>query len=191
MPFNVPIGVGSGFKSVVDVLSPPAEVPAGCPLSPEDAAKMVVEAIVEEDEGLMNRYLEGETIPPDELRKVAHDGIAAGHIVPVLYTFPERPEFPEKSLLFNQIIAQIALDYDLPLVNLYTALENLPDKGINLADPIHLSSPIDDNAGNFTPENLERGYTLRNLITLQALDGLWRGLTMDQAEATPEATADA
>lgn len=113
------------------------------------------------------------------------------HIVPVLYTFPERPEFPEKSLLFNQIIAQIAIDYDLPLINLYTALEDLPDKGIDLTDPIHLSAPIDGNAGVFTPENLERGYTLRNLITLQALDGLWRGLTMDEAEATPEATANA
>ena len=109
------------------------------------------------------------------------------HIVPVLYTFPERPEFPDKSVLFNQIVVQIARDYDLPLINLYAALEDLPDKGVNLADPIHLSSPIDDNAGNFTPENLERGYTLRNLITLQSLDLLWRGLT--SSEATPEATA--
>jgi hypothetical protein len=110
------------------------------------------------------------------------------HIVPVLYTFPERPEFPEKSILFNKIVVQIAQEYDLPLINLYTALEALPDKGINLDDPIHLSSPIDGNAGVFTPENLERGYTLRNLITLQALDVLRQGLA-DDAEATPEATA--
>ncbi len=108
------------------------------------------------------------------------------HIVPVLYTFPERPEFPEKSLLFNQVIVQIARDYDLPLINLYSALESLPDKGIDLTDPIHLSSPIDGNAGVFTPENLERGYTFRNLITLQSLDILWRGLT--ETETTPEAT---
>ncbi|MBI1256112.1 MAG: hypothetical protein GC204_01455 [Chloroflexi bacterium] len=109
------------------------------------------------------------------------------NIVPILYTFPERPEFPDKSILFNQIIAQIATDYDLPLINLYRALETLPDKGINLADPIHLSSPIDDNAGNFTPENLQRGYTLRNLLTLQALDVVISGLNGESA--TPEATA--
>ncbi len=119
------------------------------------------------------------------LRQIIDQTIAAD-IVPVLYTFPERPEFPEKSLLFNQIIVSIAQEYDLPLINLYRALADLPDKGINLADPIHLSSPIDDNAGNFTPENLERGYTLRNLITLQALDVLITGLTEDAA--TPEAT---
>ncbi len=110
-------------------------------------------------------------------------------IVPILYTFPERPEFPEKSILFNQIIVQIATDYDLPLINLYRALETLPDKGINLQDPIHLSSPIDDNAGNFTPENLQRGYTLRNLLTLQALDVMIKGLA--ENSATPEATVAA
>ena len=111
------------------------------------------------------------------------------HIVPVLYTFPERPEFPEKSILFNQIVVQIARDYDLPLINLYTALEDLPDKGIDLSDPIHLSSPIDGNAGVFTPENLERGYTLRNLVTLQALDVLLTDLSL--IEPAAEATDDA
>src|SRR5690606_13046884 len=80
VPFNVPVGVGADFKGVIDVLNPPDDVPAGCPLSPHDAAKMVIEQIVEEDEELTNRYLEGETIALDELRKAAHDGILRGHI---------------------------------------------------------------------------------------------------------------
>lgn len=93
-------------------------------------------------------------------------------IVPVLYTFPFRPEFPDKSVEFNQVIIRIAQDYDLPLINLYRALEDLPDQGVDLSDPIHLSLPADGDAGTgiFTPENLEAGYTLRNLLTLQALD---------------------
>ena len=32
----------------------------------------------------MNRYLEGETIPADELREAAHRAIAAGQLVPVV-----------------------------------------------------------------------------------------------------------
>ena len=56
------------FSGVVDVLDPPADVPADCPMHPAEAYQMVVEQIVETDEGLMERYLEGETIPPDELR---------------------------------------------------------------------------------------------------------------------------
>ena len=46
------------------------------PLAPTEAYRMVVEQIVELDEELMMRYLEGETIEPEVLRKAAHDAIA-------------------------------------------------------------------------------------------------------------------
>ena len=84
VPFNVPIGQGSSFSGVVDVLKDHDEDPAGCPLPPTEAYQMVVEQIVETDEALMTRYLEGEPIGVDELRKAAHDAIAAGKLVPVL-----------------------------------------------------------------------------------------------------------
>ncbi|CAN5900871.1 elongation factor G [soil metagenome] len=84
VPFNIPCGVGNDFSAVIDVLRPPAEMPTNCPLSPAEAQTMVIEQIVEEDEDLTARYLEGETIPVEELRRVAHDGIAKGHIVPIV-----------------------------------------------------------------------------------------------------------
>jgi elongation factor G len=84
VPFNVPIGTGPDFKGVIDVLHPGTDGPADCPLAPAEAATMVIEAIVEEDEDLTARYLDGETIPEEDLRRVAHDGIARGHIVPIL-----------------------------------------------------------------------------------------------------------
>lgn len=93
-------------------------------------------------------------------------------VVPVLYTFPVRPEFPEKSLEFNQIIIKIAQDYDLPLVNLVVALEALPDRGVNVNDTIYLSLPEDDLVTIFNDDTLQAGYTLRNLLTLQTLDVL-------------------
>ena len=55
-----------------------------CPLPPTEAYRMVVEQIVELDEDLMMRYLDGETVEPDELRRAAHDGISQGKLVPVL-----------------------------------------------------------------------------------------------------------
>lgn len=91
-------------------------------------------------------------------------------VVPVLYTFPVRPEFPEKSLLFNQIIVKIAADYDLPLVNLVVALEDLPNQGVNVNDTIHMSLPDNDAVATFSDDTLQAGYTLRNLLTLQTLD---------------------
>ena len=84
VPFNVPIGQGASFSGVVDVLQTHDENPPGCPLPPTEAYQMVVEQIVETDEELMMRYLEGEAIEVDELRKAAHDAIAAGKLVPVL-----------------------------------------------------------------------------------------------------------
>ena len=84
VPFNVPVGQGASFAGIVDVIQSHDEDPAACPLAPTEAYRMVVEQIVELDEDLMMRYLEGETIGPDELRKVAHDAIAQGKLVPVL-----------------------------------------------------------------------------------------------------------
>jgi elongation factor G len=84
VPFFVPIGQGASFSGVIDVLNPPDDVPLDGPMHPNEAYRMVVEAIVETDESLMERYLEGETIPPDILREAAHFAIAAGHLVPVV-----------------------------------------------------------------------------------------------------------
>jgi elongation factor G len=84
VPFNVPIGQGASFSGLIDVMDPPAEIPAGCPLHPNEAYKMLVEQIVESDEELMMRYLEGETIPAADLRRAACAEIASGQLVPVV-----------------------------------------------------------------------------------------------------------
>lgn len=98
--------------------------------------------------------------------------------VPVLYTIPTRPEFPDKTYQFNQVIIKLAEDYDLPLVNLWLAIQDLPFEGVDQAEPIHLSIPEDDQTGDFT-SNLDYGYTVRNLITLQALDILLADLDVE------------
>lgn len=84
VPFYVPIGQGASFTGIVDVLNPPADIPAGCPMHPAEAYQMVVEQIVETDEDLMNRYLEGETLPLEELRTAACHAIARGELVPIV-----------------------------------------------------------------------------------------------------------
>jgi len=99
--------------------------------------------------------------------------------VPVLYTIPTRPEFPDKTYQFNQVIIKLADDYDLPLVNLWAAIQDLPFEGVDQLEPIHLSIPEDEQAGDFTT-NLDYGYTVRNLVTLQALDILLDGLGVER-----------
>jgi hypothetical protein len=97
-------------------------------------------------------------------------------IVPILSTFPTRPEDPDKSRLLNQIVVRTALDYGLPLMNLNRALEPLPHHGVDPADTIHLTVPADQRVDVFSEANLQAGFTVRNLVTLQALDAVWRAV---------------
>lgn len=117
------------------------------------------------------------------LREVVLATIAAD-VVPVLYTFPIRPEAPDLSATFNQIILKIAADYDLPVINLVLALEALPNYGVDLEDTLHLTIPAaPGSATTFDAASLEAGYTVRNLVTLQALDSLARELELLPSEA--------
>ncbi len=84
VPFFVPIGQGPSLSGIVDALNPPEETPEDCPMIPSEAYQMVVEQIVETDDDLMNRYLEGETLSLTELRAATCRAIARGQIVPVV-----------------------------------------------------------------------------------------------------------
>jgi len=84
VPFYVPIGQGPNFSGLIDALEPPEDVPNDCPMHPAEAYQLVVEQIVETDEDLMTRYLEGESIPHSELRAAACHAIALGQLVPIV-----------------------------------------------------------------------------------------------------------
>ncbi|NLX09251.1 MAG: hypothetical protein GXY36_06310 [Chloroflexi bacterium] len=108
------------------------------------------------------------------LRSILAESIE-NRVLPIVSTFPPRSEFPEQSVLFNQIIVKAAEDYGVPLINLWRALEPLPTHGLDPDDSTHLTSPDDGSAGDFSPENLQTGFTVRNLVTLQALSALLEG----------------
>jgi hypothetical protein len=105
------------------------------------------------------------------LRTLVAETLSRG-ILPLLNTFPTRPEDPEKSLLLNRIVVQVATDYDIPLINLNRALEPLPYHGVDPNDTIHLSVPADKQVDDFTPDHLQSGFNMRNLVTLQALQAV-------------------
>lgn len=115
--------------------------------------------------------------PPEEfdtnLRRIVHETIQAG-VIPVLSTFPGNLELWDKSVFYNQIVVQVALDYDIPLMNFWRALNALPNHGLN-DDGRHLSLPLTF-SGDLRDDNLLRGYPLRNLVTLRTVDALWRSI---------------
>jgi uncharacterized protein YraI len=95
-------------------------------------------------------------------------------VIPILSTFPGNLNFPNHTILYNQIVVRIAMDNDLPLINLWLALESLPNHGLE-SDGFHLDLPPGDTSCVFVGDNLQNGYPTRNLVTLQTLDAVWRG----------------
>ena len=109
------------------------------------------------------------------LRQIVQTSIEMG-VIPVLSTIPpknlnEEQEFRVNA--FNDVIRQVARQYDVPLWDYYANMIGAPNRGMS-SDGLHPSVPPDGAAGRLTPENLQYGYTIRNLNALQVLDAMWR-----------------
>src|SRR5206468_1995857 len=105
---QIPVGAGNEFVGIVDVVEKKYafytdvddkrpgvqrarcqltwldELPAGYEQKLEDARKVLVEALAERDEELMNRYLEGEELSVDEIKKHLRKAVVERAIFPVL-----------------------------------------------------------------------------------------------------------
>jgi elongation factor G len=80
---NVPLGQGSSLKGVASTLHPPGDA-SGAVIDPNDLRESLVESIVEVDEGVMERYLEGELPSPEELSRLMMQAIAGGTLTPIV-----------------------------------------------------------------------------------------------------------
>src|SRR3989338_1129819 len=86
VPLNLPIGCSHDFKGVVNVLELPEDVPAGVLGDQQTAHEALVEKVIEADDGVMQKYLEGKDVSADELKKCTAKAVAEGHLVPILCT---------------------------------------------------------------------------------------------------------
>ncbi len=97
-------------------------------------------------------------------------------IVPVLITKADDLESKEDTApvgFTNATIRRLALEYDIPLLDLRRAVEPLPNLGCG-PDGFHYNSPPDGQTANFDAAHLNYGFNMRNLTALQALDALRR-----------------
>ncbi|UQN06249.1 translation factor GTPase family protein [Deinococcus sp. QL22] len=90
----LPLGEGADFRGVVEILTGRVLLDNGQEGQPEDAAALraplresheaLLDAIVETDDDLMNRYLEGEELSNEELQAAFLKAVHAGTLYPVV-----------------------------------------------------------------------------------------------------------
>jgi elongation factor G len=98
VPLQVPIGREGGFKGVVDLINMKAitygndlgdqievgDIPADVQPEADTHRDKLIEALADLDDDIAHKYLEGEEISSDELRRALRAGTLAYQIVPVL-----------------------------------------------------------------------------------------------------------
>ncbi|MBI4495782.1 MAG: elongation factor G [Deltaproteobacteria bacterium] len=98
IPLQLPIGAEESFRGVVDLMimkallfSPdpsgkmtPAEIPPDLKSQAQEAREKLVEVIAESDDALLEKYLEGQELSPEELSQGLRRGVLAKTIFPVL-----------------------------------------------------------------------------------------------------------
>jgi elongation factor G len=104
IPIQVPIGAEGTLRGVVDLLLGKArffkddlsgqetlgEIPAEMASEIASARERLTEGVAESDDGLLEKYLDGQPIGEDEIRKALRAGVLAGKIVPLLFAVPTR-----------------------------------------------------------------------------------------------------
>jgi elongation factor G len=97
-PIQLPVGAAETFTGIIELFEMKARIyldelgtkweDTDIPADEVERAKefrgKLIEAIVENDEALMNKYLAGEEIPIPELKKVLRQAVIANKIVPIL-----------------------------------------------------------------------------------------------------------
>jgi len=95
---QLPIGVEAEFKGVVDLLSmkaylyegdsgkfSEADIPGDLKAAADEMRQKLVEDVSETDDELLEKYLEGNELAPEELKKAIREGTRQGKLYPVLY----------------------------------------------------------------------------------------------------------
>lgn len=113
-----------------------------------------------------------------QMRKIVAETIIQG-IIPVLFTFSydlDNPLGPQ-AVQFNLHLIDIADEYDVPLVNLWSAARALPEYGLE-GDGIHLKNWGTTFLKYTSGSEAFSGVALYNLLSISVLDELRHTLDM-------------
>ncbi|MFH0814787.1 MAG: elongation factor G [Candidatus Falkowbacteria bacterium] len=125
-PIQLPIGAAETFKGVVDIIARKAyifgddlgvdiqeiEVPEDMKEQVEEHRAKLVEAVVEYDEAVMNKFLAGEEVTIEEIKKTLRNAVVANKIVPILTGSALKNKGMQ--MLLDAIVAYLPSPLDVP-----------------------------------------------------------------------------
>ncbi|MCD6568853.1 elongation factor G [bacterium] len=128
VPINIPIGAEDKFEGVIDLIQMKAvyfegdsgekvvmkEIPSALQEEARKWREQLLEKIAEQDEKLLERYLENQEIQEEEIRKVLREATIKGNIVPVLCGASFRNKGVQP--LLDAIVEYLPSPQDLPPV---------------------------------------------------------------------------
>ena len=127
-PVQLPIGAEADFKGIVDLFERKArvyqddlgtkwedvDVPEDMKEKVDEYRGKLIEAIVENNEELMNKYLAGEEIDTAELKKELRKAVCAGSIVPVFCGSALKNKGVQ--FLLDAVVDYLPLPLDVPAI---------------------------------------------------------------------------
>lgn len=126
VPVFLPAGSGGGLKGVVNLLVQPEAAPAEY----KDLAQEAREKLMESDDALLEKYLEGKPVTAAELARALPKAIAQGKVVPIVCTSAKKDVGVAE---FLEFLAQFAPSpLDVP-----------PKKGLDPAGKAEVARPPD------------------------------------------------
>jgi len=146
----------------------PGETPLTCEYLLQNPAYIFITLENWRDPDTIDRY-------ESYLREILEYVISHGTI-PILITKADVSEVKERIHIINPVMAKLAYEYDVPLVNFWRAAQSLPNRGIDPErEGFHLS---------------QKGYDLKNLLGLNGLYQAWQKVetslaTAEEPEVTP------
>ncbi|MBW4683247.1 MAG: elongation factor G [Microcoleus vaginatus WJT46-NPBG5] len=139
VPIQIPIGSESDFRGIIDLVRMKAriytndigtdieetDIPEDVRAQAEEFRIKLVEAVAETDDALMEKYLEGEELTEEEIRKALRQGTVDGTIVPMLCG----SAFKNKGvqLLLDAVVDYLPAPIDVPPIQ-----GTLPDGEISV-----------------------------------------------------------
>jgi elongation factor G len=147
VPIQIPIGSEDQFKGIIDLIKNEAiiyeddlgtvmdsvEIPAELKDKAEEYRLALMEAVAEQDEELMMKYLDGEELTEEEIVVALRKGVIANEIVPVVCGSSYKNKGVQP--MIDAVVSYMPSPLDIPAI-----------KGVNPETEAEDERPADDNS---------------------------------------------